>query len=104
MSSPRNDRIDSASGATARVQALRWLPVVFALAFLAQVALLGLAPALAESRRLDQQERRLSASFEAELARKDQLERMARARTDPIYQERERLWRLAGHSVAQAPR
>ncbi len=79
---------------------LHWLPVGLALVFLAQIALLGLSPALAESRRLDDAEARLVDNFDSELELEIQLERTARARQDPIFLERERRSRLSAWGVS----
>ena len=83
----------SSAGEMARV--LHWLPVAVALMFLAQIALYGFSPALAEARRLDAAEARLVDNFDSELELQIQLERTARARQDPIYLERERRSRLS---------
>lgn len=72
---------------------LHWLPVGLALLLLAQVTLLGLGPALEESRRLDAAEANLVEHFDREVERGERLDRTARARRDPIYLERERLAR-----------
>jgi hypothetical protein len=67
-----------------------WAPVWVACVVLAQVALFGLGPALAESRRLDRAERELAARHERAERERDELERWMRAQSDPIYLERER--------------
>jgi hypothetical protein len=67
-----------------------WAPVWVPLAVLAQVALLGLGPALAESRRLDGAARDLSERLERERTAAAELQRLLRAQSDPIYLERER--------------
>jgi hypothetical protein len=67
-----------------------WLPVLVALLVFAQVAYLGLRPALTEERRLGAAE----AELEERLARAEdegqELERLLEAQSDPIYRERER--------------
>jgi len=67
-----------------------WLPVVVALGLFAQVALLGLKPALRESTRLGTAEEQLLERYRAEETRAAELERVHRAVRDPIYLERER--------------
>jgi hypothetical protein len=66
-----------------------WLPVLVALAVFAQVALLGLRPALRESARLTVAEGLLD-RFDSEQQRARDLGRILRAQGDPIYLERER--------------
>ena len=67
-----------------------WLPVAVALGLFAQVALLGLKPALRESTRLGGAEAALLERYQAEQSRRAELERVHRALRDPIYLERER--------------
>jgi len=71
-----------------------WLPVLALMLLFAEIAFLGLRPALAESRRLDAAEpavvERLARAQEARAT----LELQLRARADPIYQERLRRLRL----------
>lgn len=78
------------SGGTVLVACITWAPVGLSAALLVHIALLGLAPALAESHRLerahDDQRARLSAA-RAEAA---ELGALQRALHDPIYLERER--------------
>lgn len=69
--------------------AVRWIPTLAALLVFAQVCLLGLRPALAESRRLLAAEERMSDRYTAALEHREDLERMLRAQKDPIYLERE---------------
>jgi hypothetical protein len=66
-----------------------WLPVLVALVLFAQVALLGLRPALRESARLTVAEGLLD-RYEAQQERAHKLARILRAQSDPIYLERER--------------
>ena len=68
---------------------LYWLPVLVALVLFAQVALLGLRPALRESNRLTVAEGLLD-RYEAQQERAHHLARILRAQSDPIYLERER--------------
>jgi hypothetical protein len=67
-----------------------WAPVWAAMVVLAQIALLGLRPALAEGRRLRAAERELEGRLAREVDRRASLERALRAQDDPIYLERER--------------
>jgi hypothetical protein len=69
---------------------LYWAPVWVPMIVLAQVALGGLRPALAESRRLESEERRMDERLEREKVEAAQLEAALRAQNDPIYLERER--------------
>ncbi len=69
---------------------LHWAPVWLALLLLAQLAVGGLRPALAETRRLDAAERNV-AGFEFELAEDTRvLDAHRRCLVDPIYRERVR--------------
>jgi hypothetical protein len=67
-----------------------WAPVWIPMVVLAQVALGGLRPALAESRRLDREEERMAERLEREHAESARLERALQAQDDPIFLERER--------------
>jgi hypothetical protein len=67
-----------------------WAPVWVPMVVLAQVALGGLRPALAESRRIDREEVRMAERLDRELAESAQLERALQAQDDPIFLERER--------------
>lgn len=71
-------------------QVLAWSPVFLAMAILAQVALLGLRPAVAERRRIAEAEQQMRARVEREELHAKELERVERAQNDPIYLERER--------------
>lgn len=71
-------------------QLLAWSPVLIAMVILAQVALLGLRPAVAERRRLAEAEQQMRARVEREERQARELERIERAQNDPIYLERER--------------
>ena len=71
-----------------------WAPVWLPLALFAQVALLGLKPALAEERRLDEREVEVRARFERAVEQQNELQRILRAQEDPMYEARyERLRR-----------
>lgn len=76
-----------------------WLPVLLPLLLFAQLALLGLRPALSESARLAAAEERLVHEFESELARSQTIGAVLRAQADPIYLERERRALLAADST-----
>lgn len=71
-------------------EALRWAPVWLPLALFAQVAILGLRPALAEERHLEAQEVEVRARYERAVERRDELQRILRAQADPMYEAR---WR-----------
>lgn len=65
-------------------------PAWVALAVLAHVVVLGLVPALVEGSRLSDEEEKLFAREQADLARHEALRTELRAQNDPIYQEREK--------------
>jgi hypothetical protein len=69
---------------------VQWLPLGLALAVFAQVAMLGMRPALAESRRLGRAEERLADRYQRASAESAELGERLRAQADPIYLERER--------------
>lgn len=70
-----------------------WMPVWIPLGLLAQLALLGLRPALCEQARLEQREAVIGARLEHELRRREELSAFLAALSDPIYRERLRLER-----------
>jgi hypothetical protein len=72
----------------------RWAPVAIALAFFAQLALLGLRPAIAERQRLAAAEQRLEQRLGLEEEERGALSAFRSALEDPIYRERLRLHRL----------
>lgn len=94
----------SAGGAAPRASAreavslVRCLPVLVPLAMFAQVALLGLRPALAESARLSAEEERMVDRYDLAKQQALELDRVLRAQRDPIYLERERRLLLAANS------
>lgn len=94
-----------AIGGLVATRALYWAPVWVPMIVLTQVALGGLRPALAESRRLENEERRMSERLEREKIEAAQLGAALRAQDDPIYLERERrLLRAAeGQRAVNAP-
>jgi hypothetical protein len=69
---------------------LGWTPVWVPLLLLWQVGTRGLAPALAEQRRLQDEEVVVRARNERTKAEFEHLEREARAWRDPVYRERMR--------------
>ncbi len=71
-------------------RALYWAPVWVPMIVLTQVALGGLRPALAESRRLDREEQRMGERLAHEQLEAARLGSALRAQDDPIYLERER--------------
>jgi hypothetical protein len=81
-----------------------WSPVWIPLALLAQIALLGLAPARHEAKRLGAAEAALGERIDGELEDRLVLERVLRAQDDPIYLERERrLLRAQSPAVPPGP-
>jgi hypothetical protein len=69
---------------------LFWMPVWVPLVLLAQVGLLGLRPARAESRRLDEHEFELDKRLKGHSERREMLMAWSEALDDPIYRERMR--------------
>lgn len=86
-------RSGSRGGVLARVA--YWLPVLVPLGLFAQIALLGLRPALAERAALERMQAHMQARLEADQALHDELELRREAREDPIFRERQRRLRLA---------
>jgi hypothetical protein len=95
---PPRPSVRALSGLVA-TRSLYWAPVWVPMIVLTQVALGGLRPALAESRRLESEERRMHERLEREQVEAAQLDAALRAQNDPIYLERER--RLLRHSGGQ---
>ncbi len=75
---------------SARSVLFYWLPVIAALAVFAQVAVLGLRPALAEERRLGDSTEVLVRRYGTAVEESARLDRLLRAQRDPILLERER--------------
>jgi hypothetical protein len=71
-----------------------WSPVFAALVLFAQVALLGLRPAVSESRRLADAEVMLVERHERAVAENNAVSAQLLARQDPIFRERQRRMRL----------
>lgn len=67
----------------------------------AQVAFLGLRPALCERRRLAEAEAMLEARHKQDLVLHDAVATALRARSDPIFLERQRRQRLHGPVAAR---
>ena len=67
-----------------------WAPVWLTMIVLAQIALLGLGPALAKRRALSASERELAQRLEREVSEQAELQGWQHAQNDPIYLERER--------------
>ena len=80
---------------------LHWSPVLVCMAVFAQVAFLGLRPALCEQRRLAEAGRMMGERHARDLALRDAIERSLRARRDPIFLERQRRIRLHAPLLAQ---
>ena len=80
----------------------RWIPALAALLVFGQVCLLGLRPALEESRRLDAAEARMHERHATALEHQVSLERTLQAQRDPIYLERERKHLLSPGRPARA--
>jgi len=76
-----------------------WAPVIFAMAFFAQVSLKGLKPAMAEERRLAAEEARMQGVHSELTSEQEGLGRQLEAFSDPIYLERERRAQLARDSA-----
>ncbi len=72
-----------------------WTPVFAALALFAQVAFLGLRPAISEARRLTDASDVLAARWQKDQQLYDAYELQLQARKDPIFRERQRRSRLA---------
>lgn len=67
-----------------------WLPVIVALCVFAQVAVLGLRPALLEERRLADATGTLVGRYDESVEESARLSRLLRAQKDPVLLERER--------------
>jgi hypothetical protein len=81
--------------ATASNSGLRyWTPVLLLMVLFAQVMFLGLRPALAEHRRLVAAEDMLFARLELAQSKRNEVQLHFEARLDPVFQERQRRWRL----------
>ena len=71
-----------------------WLPVLVVMVLFAQVALLGLRPAVCERRRLSEAETALRQRHERDLGLRAKYAVNLAARQDPIFLERQRRLRL----------
>jgi hypothetical protein len=67
-----------------------WLPVAVPLGLFAQIALLGLRPALADRAHLERMEVEMRTRLEADEALNEELSLRREAREDPIFRERQR--------------
>lgn len=95
-----------ASGAGLRYLGARlvyWTPVFAALALFAQVAFLGLRPAISEARRLAAASDVLEARWARDRGLYDAYELQLRVRQDPIFLERQRRLRRAAPAPVPAP-
>ena len=71
-----------------------WSPVLALMLLFGEISFLGLRPALAESRRLDESEPAVRERLERAREASASIELQLRARADPVYQERLRRLRL----------
>jgi hypothetical protein len=71
-----------------------WSPVFVCMILFAQVSFLGLRPALCEERRLAEAQASMEARHARDLALRDAVGIRLRARSDPIFLERQRRERL----------
>jgi hypothetical protein len=78
---------------------VHWAPVGIALALFAQLALLGMKPALAERERLREAGERLETRLAADEEEHARLSAFRRALDDPVYRERLRLQRQGSTAV-----
>ena len=80
-----------------------WSPVFAALVLFAQVALLGLRPAVSESRRLADAEIMLVERHERAVAENNAVSAQLLARQDPIFRERQRRLRVIEPPATPTP-
>lgn len=78
-----------------------WTPVFAALGLFAQVAFLGLRPALSEGRRLADASDVLQARWETDRDLYDAYELQVRVRQDPVFRERQRRLACAIHKAPE---
>jgi hypothetical protein len=78
-----------------------WSPVFVCMTLFAQVAFLGLRPAVCEKRRLAEAAVQLGARHDRDVALRDAVAVELRARGDPIFLERQRRLRLQGPVAAR---
>ena len=71
-----------------------WAPVWLLMILFAQIAFLGLRPALAESRRMQTAQAALEARLATALELQGAVDLQLRARQDPIFRERQRRMRF----------
>jgi hypothetical protein len=85
-----NSEVTTNPDPTPRAIFLYWLPVSTALAVFAQVAVLGLRPALAEERRLADATDVMVNRYQTSVDESQRLGRLLQAQQDPVMLERER--------------
>jgi hypothetical protein len=78
-----------------------WSPVLVCMVLFAQVSFLGLRPAMCERKRLADAESTLEARHQQDLVVHDAVATALRARSDPIFLERQRRQRLHGPVAAR---
>ena len=94
---PPRRRLARAAG-----RVLHWLPVAAAMILFAQVALLGLRPAISERRRLSEAEVVLRERHARDQSLARAIDAELRARRDPIFRERQRRLRTGPAPVELA--
>lgn len=94
---------DGLEGGPRRVlrRVVYWSPVWIAMLLFAQVAFRGLRPAWSERRRLIEAEAMMDARHARDLALRAEIQRGLRARSDPIFLERQRRMRIHAPILAQ---
>ena len=80
---------------------LFWSPVGICLLLFCQVSFLGLRPALCEGRRLEEARAALERRHARDLALRDTVAESLRARSDPIFRERQRRLRVLGPAPSE---
>ena len=90
-----------AGGRSALARVAHWSPVLVCMVLFAQVSFLGLRPALCEKKRLAEAQAAMDARHARDLALYEAVAVRLRARSDPIFLERQRRKRLHGPLLAQ---
>jgi hypothetical protein len=93
--------MDTSDRIPALSRLLHWTPVAVCMVLFAQISFLGLRPAVCESRRLAEAQAMMEARHARDLALRDAIATSLRARSDPIYVERQRRMRLHAPLLAQ---
>jgi hypothetical protein len=106
MSELSRDASDTGARGNSRGRAIAsrlgyWSPVAIAMVLFAQVSFRGLRPAWCERARLREAAVMMEARHARDLALRDEISRSLRARSDPIFLERQRRMRLHGPLLAQ---